>query len=216
MKAREVLRRYAAGERDFRRANLRGQSFKGQNLAGADFSEADIRGANFTQAVLRGANFTKAQAGVQKRWWWWQQILALLISALASFLSTFSGVIIATLFTTTNSDKQAYFIAGIVVLGLMVVVFGAIAHQGFTTKTAGTIATAVAVAVASFLLGLYCRRRAFQGDANFAIIRSFAVAFQALGGTAFCGADLTQVNFSQARLKSTNFNDTKQQPTILA
>lgn len=43
MKADEVLRQYAAGERDFRRVNLRGQSFKGKDLSGADFSEADSR-----------------------------------------------------------------------------------------------------------------------------------------------------------------------------
>jgi uncharacterized protein YjbI with pentapeptide repeats len=53
MKADEVLRRYAAGERDFHRVNLRGQSFKGKDLSGADFSEADIRGANFTNAYQR-------------------------------------------------------------------------------------------------------------------------------------------------------------------
>ena len=34
MKASEVLRRYAAGERDFHCVNLRGQSFKGKNLLG--------------------------------------------------------------------------------------------------------------------------------------------------------------------------------------
>ncbi len=43
MKAAEVLRRYAAGERNFRGVNLRGQSFKGADLSGADFSYADIR-----------------------------------------------------------------------------------------------------------------------------------------------------------------------------
>ncbi len=57
MKADEVLRRYAAGERDFRGVNLRGQSFKGKDLSGADFSEADIRGANFTNAYLKDAKF---------------------------------------------------------------------------------------------------------------------------------------------------------------
>ena len=47
MKASEVLRRYAAGERDFRHANLRGQSFKGQDLSGADLDEVSIRENSF-------------------------------------------------------------------------------------------------------------------------------------------------------------------------
>ena len=86
MKASEVLRRYAAGERDFRRTNLRGQSFKGQDLSGADFSEADIRGANFSNASLKGANFTWSQAGIQKRWILAQLVFLVTLARLAGFL----------------------------------------------------------------------------------------------------------------------------------
>lgn len=68
LKAKEVLRLYQAGERNFQGVILRGQSFKGQDLSGADFSEADIRSANFSGAKLVGANFTGAKCGLQKRW----------------------------------------------------------------------------------------------------------------------------------------------------
>ncbi len=49
MKAAEVLRRYANGERDFHCADLRGQDFELANLLGANFSRADMRGANFRE-----------------------------------------------------------------------------------------------------------------------------------------------------------------------
>jgi hypothetical protein len=65
MKAHEVLKRYKAGIRDFRGANLRGQSFIGENLSGADLSKADVRGADFTRAKLQNVNFTGAKAGLQ-------------------------------------------------------------------------------------------------------------------------------------------------------
>ena len=86
MKAEEVLRRYAAGERNFSGADLRGRNFKGQNLSGANFSHTDIRGANFTAANLSGANFTGAKAGVQRQAIISQVILLLVLSIMLGLL----------------------------------------------------------------------------------------------------------------------------------
>ena len=65
------------------------------------------------------------------------------------------------------------------------------------------------------MLSLYVAWRVRKGDQRFALARDFGVAFGALGGTSFCGADLTEANFTAATLKSSNFNASKQKPTIL-
>ena len=85
MKAKELLRLYQAGERNFSGENLRGQSFKGQDLSDANFTGVNIHGANFTQTILRGANFTGARAGLQT-----PQKIGL--AAASSFLSALFGL----------------------------------------------------------------------------------------------------------------------------
>ncbi|PHM06045.1 pentapeptide repeat-containing protein [Nostoc sp. 'Peltigera malacea cyanobiont' DB3992] len=44
-----------------------------------------------------------------------------------------------------------------------------------------------------------------KGDQKHSLIRNIAIAFAATGGTSFRGADLTNANFTQATLKSTDF-----------
>jgi hypothetical protein len=67
---KELLEKYAAGERNFRGANLigadlggadlRGADLRGANLSWADLRGADLRGANLTGANLIGANLIGA------------------------------------------------------------------------------------------------------------------------------------------------------------
>ena len=94
MKADEVLRLYTAGNRNFRRVSLRGQSFKGKKLSGADFTEADIRGANFTNANLKGTNFSGAQAGLQLGGVTALVLVSLLLSALSGFIASWAGIFV--------------------------------------------------------------------------------------------------------------------------
>ena len=68
MKAKQILKMYANGKRDFRGENLRGLSFKNQDLSGADFSDCDIRGTNFSGANLTGVRFINAKAGLVGIW----------------------------------------------------------------------------------------------------------------------------------------------------
>jgi len=61
MTSEELLERYAAGERDFRGADLAGAYLTGADLTGANLTGADLAGAYLTEADLthvhlRGAN----------------------------------------------------------------------------------------------------------------------------------------------------------------
>ncbi|MGB7488580.1 MAG: pentapeptide repeat-containing protein, partial [Phormidesmis sp.] len=118
MKAKEVLRQYAAGERDFRNANLRGANLRGKDLSGADFSGADIRSANFANATLWGANFTKAQGGLQRRWLGVQLLLVTVIAGVSGVLQGFAGAIGTYLLDGTTEGAVGF---GVYVLLVIVV-----------------------------------------------------------------------------------------------
>lgn len=74
---------------------------------------------------------------------------------------------------------------------------------GVGVAIAGAVTLAVALVV--ILINSYIGWRALKGDKRDAWIRSVAIAFAAIGGTSFRGTTLTDANFSQARLKSTDF-----------
>lgn len=169
MKTEEIRRRYAAGDRDFSKANLRGQNFKGQDLSGANFSRADIRGANFNSANLSGANFAGATAGLQKRWMIAQLIAAFLLSIGLSFFAVILNGGFAAAQLASPVDALTYLIKfkhrfrlilflaallnALAVVGIDMIVPFAIARQGFTPKARWTILVAIAFAGVIALAG---------------------------------------------------------------
>ncbi len=216
MKAQEVLRRYKEGNRNFRGANLRGQSFKGQDLSGADFSEADIRSANFTNAKLRDTNFTQAKAGLQRRWAIGLVLVSWFMAIIFGFFSAFPSLVFLVFFSEeVGLNNNEAIISNFILLIIISIIFyvtiskGLVAGIGFLA-VAGAVAVAVAVAgavagaVAFVFLLAYIGWRAIKGDERDAWIRSFAIIFAAIGGTSFRGADLTDANFTGAKLKSTD------------
>ena len=271
MKAREVLQLYAAGERDFRRVNLRGQSFKGKDLSGADFSEADIRSANFTNACLKGTKFVGTKAGLSRRWVVFLVVVSWLLAAISGIFLWFLVAWITFLFSESSNLENivagwialittglfyvisfrkglgwgAFAVAGAVafamafagafavvfavtvaiayaVAGAVAIVFAITVAIAYAVAGAFSAAFSVAVAfsVAFFepvavafgraitlvltILNAYLGWRALRGNPNDAWLRALAIAFAAIGGTSFRGADLTDADFTKATLKSTD------------
>lgn len=304
MKAQDVLHRYAAGERNFCNANLRGANFKGQDLSGADFSGADIRSANFTNAILKGVKFTEAQAGVQSRQMIVRVMLLTILSMVtgilygfvgtfsASFLSEDTGVtetyvfiaslmsalaitffqgftlraLYSTLFMIVSvvsivdlllgfltsapgfalfASAGAAIVCTIVIIGANIAIcinsitfvfaYGSVyanlyifintlvleittvrvlALGGAVRSESASIAAQV-VAVILLLSSVYPGQQALKEKENFLLALRQGLRIGVVGGTSFCGADLTGANFRKACLKSVNFANSRQRQTIL-
>ncbi|HEY9741181.1 MAG TPA: pentapeptide repeat-containing protein [Coleofasciculaceae cyanobacterium] len=66
MNVREILKKYAAGERDFTAANLAEMNLSGVNLSGANLSEVNLSVANLSGASLSGTNLSRARLNVAR------------------------------------------------------------------------------------------------------------------------------------------------------
>ena len=144
--------------------------------------------------------------------------LALFLVLMKEGFTTKAFVVIVILFAVAfafaGAVAGAFAVAGAVAFAFAGAV--AFAFAG-AFAVAGTFAGAVAGAGAGAVAveGFCVAWRSNQGDEKFAIVRSFGLAFGALGGTSFSGADLTEANFAQAKLKSTNFANSRKRMTNL-
>ncbi len=110
-----------------------------------------------------------------------------------------SAVVIASGFLHQSAVAGA--VAFLFAVVVPVIVAGAVVVAGaYESADLGDFLFSVAINLSSG----YIAWRALAGDKNSASIRKPAVAFAAIGGTSFRGANLTNANFTQARLKSTD------------
>ncbi|HLO47999.1 MAG TPA: pentapeptide repeat-containing protein [Kamptonema sp.] len=66
MRVEELLKRYAAGQRDFAEVNLNEANLSGANLSGINLSGANLSVANLSGANLHGANLTEAKLNIAR------------------------------------------------------------------------------------------------------------------------------------------------------
>ena len=147
--AADVLRRYGAGERDFRATNLSGLCFRGQNLSGADFSGADLRSTDFRDAQLERTVFSGARGGQQRRWSLVLLILDLLTGGVAAaFLGMSNSIMTAVLVNPNGSFYTASGLVPAIAVGTVIFVcFLFLAWDGPTIRGIFALTIAVAAAV---------------------------------------------------------------------
>jgi len=125
------------------------------------------------------------------------------------------AVVFAVVFAVAGALNGAGIVAGafaMAVAGAMAVaVAGAVAFAFvMVVAVAGAVARPVAGAFAATgtLLNIYITWQAMKGDQKHSLIRNITIAFAAIGGTSFRGANLTNADFTQATLKSTDLRNT--------
>ena len=198
--AAELIRRYGAGDRDFRRLDLRGLNLSRQQLAGADFSGADLRSTDFLEANLQGVNFADAIGGLRRRNGLIQGLFLFVAGGLSGGLNFIMlGILYSSLYSGIGSMRSSLglwpsLLAGVIIFTLLFVV----AWEGFSVKFIFVIlAVAVAVAVAFAGAGAATVAVAFAGAfaGAFAVAVAVAAAFAvaAAVAAAFAGAGAVAV-----------------------
>ncbi|MBD2150089.1 pentapeptide repeat-containing protein [Pseudanabaena sp. FACHB-1277] len=156
-----------------------------------------------------------------------------------SVAATFSVAIVAVFSGTLAIVGSATVaIAGVIAVSAAGVLVSSVAVAGtvattlaivgsMTSAIAGIVAMVVAEqraeasvgaivgAVVTLLISVYVTRRTLKYDSKFDVLLKFGIAFAAIGGTSFRGAELSKANFREASLKSTNFQNSQQKITNL-
>jgi uncharacterized protein YjbI with pentapeptide repeats len=68
-----------------------------------------------------------------------------------------------------------------------------------------SLSSSIVVSVIALILATYIGQKAQAGDVRYRLISNLSISLSTFGGTRFCNADLTEVNFAGAILHSTDF-----------
>ncbi len=122
-----------------------------------------------------------------------------------AFVGAFAGSgAVAVAFAFTVAGAFAVALAGARAgAGAFTVAFTVAYAYAYAFAFAGAFVVTFAGAVV--LLSTYISWLILKGDPKQALIRDISVAFAAFKGTSLCNADLTDANFTEATLKSTDF-----------
>lgn len=121
-------------------------------------------------------------------------VIAVIVVAFIAVVTTI--IVILSLTTALSISVNA----GAIVLAVFTPSFTLVA-----VPSAGE--SAVILAIVMTLLSAYISWCAYWGDVRHVGLRAIASGFATRGGTSFQGADLTNADFSQAKLQGTNFNE---------
>lgn len=117
--------------------------------------------------------------------------------AIVAFIAVVTIIVVILSLTTALSINVN---AGAIVLATFTPVFTVVA-----VPSAGESAVILAIAVT--ILSAYIGWQAYLGDERHTALRSIAANLATRNGTNFKGANLTNADFSRARLRGANFND---------
>ncbi|KYC36359.1 hypothetical protein WA1_42350 [Scytonema hofmannii PCC 7110] len=148
---------------------------------------------------------TWARAGTQTGIMELATFVAVVVTGAIAALAAATGVVII-----AGAAAMAGAVAGLLAVAVTVSVAGAVAGVGVVAAVriggpvVGSLAGAVAVLTIFLSADIGCR--ALFEDERQIWVRNVALDFVTRRGTNFQGSNLTDANFTQARLKNTNFN----------
>ncbi|MDJ0688318.1 MAG: pentapeptide repeat-containing protein [Xenococcaceae cyanobacterium MO_188.B32] len=76
--------------------------------------------------------------------------------------------------------------------------------KAFQPTETTSLVNSITLSLVFSVVGGYIGQRALKKKERDPWVRFFAISFAARGGTSFLGSDLTEANFTEARLKSTD------------